>query len=68
MGGGGGGFGVGEEGNKMSILEAEPPAMQVKLGVSYARGNCVLLSNLQISDPIKDNKLICWLHLFPIQN
>ena len=54
----------------MSILEAEPPAMQVKLGVSYAHGNCVfnLLSNLQISDPIKDNKLICWLHLFPIQN
>lgn len=28
MVGGGGGFGVGEEGNKMSILEAEPPAMQ----------------------------------------
>ena len=54
----------------MSILEAEPPAMQVKLGVSYARGNCVLLSNLQISEPIKDNRLICciWLHLFPIQN
>lgn len=67
-GGGGGGFGVGEEGKKMSILEAEPPAMPVKLGVSYARGNCVLLSNLQISEPIKDNKLICWLHLFPIQN
>ena len=52
----------------MSNLEAEPPAMRVKLGVSYAHGNCVLLSNLQIIDPIKDNKLIGWLHLFPIQN